>query len=55
MNECNEPSHTLAVAAMNCDLQQPAKRELQAGLLSEFGLCILRHSSGSEQLKKWGS
>jgi hypothetical protein len=37
-----------------CDELLPAKKELRAGQLSESGLCILQHNSGSEQLKKWG-
>jgi hypothetical protein len=35
-----------------CDELRPAKKALRAGQLDESGLCILRHSSGSDQLKK---
>ncbi|KAJ7792117.1 hypothetical protein B0H14DRAFT_2624277 [Mycena olivaceomarginata] len=35
-----------------CDELRPAKKALRADQLDESGLCILRHSSGSDQLKK---
>jgi hypothetical protein len=35
-----------------CDELRPAKKKTRAGQLGEFGLCTLRHSWGSEQLKK---